>query len=233
MTGRELAVARGWADTRATLRLWHDAPLRVLRAWVPVSVAVAVGLLVAVWAVATLTDPDTFSVVLPGVQRPATATDALTIFARNLLVLALHAMACLAGFIAKSSLPLEAQDYSGAMRKVHDLAGSGAMWFVAGATVFSLATQAYALGGRLSTLAFQLGIGPAELLLTFSIHALPELAALFLPLAAWLLAARAGAYEQLMAATFATTLIALPVLAVSAVVEVAVTPHVLRALHFV
>ena len=233
MTGRELAVARGWADTRATLRAWNRAPLAVLRRWVPVSLAIAVGLLAAVWLVATVTEPDSFTLILPGVQRPATPGDALSIFARNLLVLALHALACLAGFIARSALPLEAEDHTGWLRRVHDHAGSAAMVFVAGATAFSLATQAYVLGGMLSTLSFHLVTTPAELLLTIAPHAIPELTALFLPLAAWLLAARAGAYEQLMAATFATTALALPVLAFSAVVEVTITPRIIHALHFV
>ena len=83
----------------------------------------------------------------------ATMSDVWTIFGRNLLVLALHAMACLAGFIAKSSLPREAEGYSGSWRTVHDHAGPLAIAFVAGATLFSLATQSYALGSRLSTLA--------------------------------------------------------------------------------
>jgi hypothetical protein len=226
-------VAPGWADTRATLRAWHHAPLGILRSWVPVSLLVAVGLLVAVWGVSRVVPPDFFPHALPGVNRPATAGDAVTIFARNLLVLALHALACLAGFIAKSALPLEAEDYKGWVRWLHDRAGSAAMVFVAGATLFSLATQAYALGGILSTLSWQYDTPAAGLLVTFAPHAIPELTALFLPLAAWLLAARAGAYEQLMAATFATTAIALPVLVVSAVVEVTVTPELIRALHFV
>ena len=53
------------------------------------------------------------------------------------------------------------------------------------------------------------------MLLTVAPHALLELTALFLPLAAWLVAARAGAWNQLMAATFATTAIALPALALA------------------
>lgn len=233
MTGRELAVARGWADTRTTLASWQRAPLAILRTWVPLSVAIALGLLIGCWAVARLSTPDGWTLILPGVQRPATPVDALEILARNLLVLALHALACLAGFIAKSSLPLEAQDHTGFRRWLHDRAGSAAMVFVAGATLFSLGTQAYVLGGVLSTLSAQFGVSPAAVLLTFAPHAIPELAALFLPLAAWLLAARAGAYEQLMAATFATTAVALPVLAFTAVVEVTVTPQLIRALHFV
>lgn len=233
MTGRELAVVQGWADTRATLRTWQRDPLAVLRLWVPISLLVALALLVAVWAIARASAPDTWELILPGVQRAATTGDALGIFLRNLLVLALHALACLAGFIAKSSLPLEAQDHKGWLRALHDRAGGAALVFVGAATIFSLGTQAYVLGGVLSTLSWQLAASPAEVLLTFAPHALPELTALFLPLAAWMLAARAEAWDQLMAATFVTTAVALPVLAVAAVVEVTVTPRLITALHFV
>jgi hypothetical protein len=233
MNGRELAVARGWADTRATLAAWNRAPLRPLRAWVPLSLAVALGLLVAVWAVSLLSTPEPFGLILAGVQRPATAVDALQIVGRNLLVLALHALACLAGFIAKSSLPLEAQDHTGWWRWVHDHAGPAALAFVGGATLFSLGTQAYVLGGMLSTLAAQFGTSEALMLVTMAPHALLELTALFLPLAAWLVAARAGAWSQLMAATVATTALALPALVVAAIIEITVTPWLIRVLHFV
>lgn len=233
MTGRRLAVARGWADTRSTLAAWNRAPLGVLGRWVPVSFAIAVALLAGVWVVATLSEPEFWPVPLAGVHHPATAGDVAAIVARNLLVLALHAFACVAGFIAKSSLPLEAEQYRGWVRWVHDRVGSAAVTFVAGATLFSLATQAYALGGRLSTLAWQFDSTPALVLVTVAPHALLELTAVFLPLAAWLVAARAGAWNQLMAATFATTAIALPAIVVAAVVEVTVSPHIIRALHFV
>ena len=233
MTGRELAVVRGWADTRATLNAWQRAPLRVLRLWVPISLAVTLALLGAVWVVATVSDPDLSMLILPGVQRPGTPGDVLAIVLRNLLVLALHALACLAGFIAKSSLPLEAEDHTGVSRWVHDHAGPAAIAFVGAATAFSLATQAYVLGGVLATLAPQFGTTPFMMLLTVAPHAVLELTALFLPLAAWLVAARAGAWHQLMAATFATTAVALPVVVLAAVIEVVVTPRIIHALHFV
>jgi hypothetical protein len=233
VTGRELAVVRGWADTRATLRTWNRAPLPVLRAWVPLSLAVAAALLGAVWLVATLTTPDDSTLILPGVQRSATAGDAFSIVGHNLLVLALHALACVAGFIAKSSLPLEAEDHTGVWRRVHDHAGPAAIAFVGAATAFSLGTQAYVLGGVLAQLASQFGTTPAMMLLTVAPHAIVELTALFLPLAAWLVAARAGHWNQLLAATFATTALALPLLVAGAVIEVGVTPRLIHALHFV
>ena len=61
-------------------------------------------------------------------------------------------------------------------------------------------------------------------------HALPELVALFLPLAAWILASRRGQWHQLLAATFVTVTLAVPVLVAAAFVEVYFTPGVLRAI---
>jgi hypothetical protein len=233
VTGRELAVARGWADTRTTLAEWNRAPLAAVGPWLLVSLAIAAALLVSVLAVALLSKPDPTYLMLPGVEEPGTLTDVRHVLVRNLLVLALHAMACLAGFIAKSSLPIEAAGYTGIVRWLHDRAGTAAMIFVGGATAFSLTTQAYVLGGALATLAPQMGLEPGKLLLCLLPHALPELVALFLPLAAWMVAARAGAWEKLMAATVTTTALALPVIAVAALIEVYGTPALLRSLHFV
>ena len=149
---------------------------------------------------------------------------------RNGLVLALHSLACVAGFMAGSSLPQVAEGYSGVWRRIHELAGPLAIAFVAAATLFSLATQAYMLGGQASSLAAGLGISPLTLMLGLSLHAVPELFALFLPLAAWTLASRAKRWEDLLAATFVTTAIAIPILLLAGAVEVWVSPRLLLAL---
>ena len=104
------------------------------------------------------------------------------------------------------------------------------MGFVAVATLFSLGTQAYALGMTASSVAAANGISPLLLLFSLLPHAVPELTALFLPLAAWLLAARRRAWDELLAATFVTTAIAIPVIIAAAAVEVWVSPHVLSFL---
>ena len=233
MKARELALVEGWSDTRATLGAWQRDPLRPLAAWLPLSAAITGVLLVAVAVVGMLASPDPTPIALHGLHVPGTLHDVATIFGRNLLVLALHAMACVAGFIAKSSLPREAEGYAGWWRRVHDHAGPAAIAFVGGATLFSLCTQALVLGSGLASLAPQLGATPPQVLLVVLPHAIPELLALFLPLAAWLVAARAQAWHELLAATFVTTALALPVLAGAALTEVYVTPHILRALHFV
>jgi|SRR5829696_9486330 len=230
MKTEQLAFVQGWADTQATLRRWHDRPSAVLRPWALASVAVAIVLLTATWLIATLVIPDPGGASFPGVTHPATTGDFGFVLFRNGLVLALHALACVAGFMAGSSLPQVAEGYSGLWRRVHELAGPLAIAFVAAATLFSLATQAYALGHGASNLAQVLDVSPFTLMLALLPHALPELFALFLPLAAWTVASRAGRWEELLAATFVTTAIAVPILLLAGAVEVWVSPRLMLAL---
>lgn len=209
---------------------------RALREWTAVAAAIAGALLLSVWIIARMSTPDATPLYFPGLTGPADLDDAVGVFGRNLLVLALHSLACFAGYLAGQALPEEARRYRGLMRAVHRHAGPVAIAFVTGATLFSLATQAFVLGSDASTLAAQGGIPPGLLLIGLLPHAVPELVALFLPLGAWLVASRRGEWAGLRRATVATTLIALPVLVVSALVEVFVSPDVvlwLRSLHFV
>jgi hypothetical protein len=227
MNSEQLALVRGWADTRATLRAWQARPLPVVGAWAAASLGVASLLLVATWVIALLSVPDPFVYAVSGTGG---WQDFRFILYRNGIVLSLHAMACVAGFIAGSSLPVVAKGYHGLWRRVHDHAGRAAMGFVAAATLFSLGTQAFALGMTASTVADANGITPALLLVSLLLHAVPELTALFLPLAAWLLASRRGAWDELLAATVVTTAIAIPVIIACAAVEVWVSPEVLSFL---
>lgn len=223
-------LVRGIAHTRETLDAWNEKPWPVLSRWLAGSLAIATLLLAAVWVVAINSTPDASPFLMPGLHTDPTVAQVGHVLFRNGLVLALHAMACVAGFIAGSSLPLAAERYSGAWRWIHDKAGPLAIAFVTGATIFSLLTQSYVLGMATSTLAEQGGISPGLLLIGLLPHALPELVALFLPLAAWIIASRRGDWHELLAATFVTVTIAVPVLVAAAFVEVYFTPNVLRAL---
>src|SRR3954453_4396173 len=227
MEAADLAIVAGLSDTRRTLAGWNRAPLGVLAPWTVGATVIAAALLLAVWIVANLSAPDPTPILLPGLNRPANLADVGHVLFRNSLVLALHSMACVAGYIAGSSLPREAESYTGLMRQVHDHAGRLAIAFVSAATLFSLTTQAYVLGSGASTLAFQGGIAPGLLLTGLLPHAVPELVALFLPLAAWLRASRRGAWDELLAATFVTTGLAIPLLVLAAFIEVYVSPHFL------
>ena len=230
MKTEQLALVQGWADTRATLKRWNARPSIALVPWAAASLAVAVLLLAATWLVAVLSTPDPFGASFPGVTRRADMGDYGFVLFRNGLVLALHSLACVAGFMAGSSMPQVAEGYRGMWRRIHEIAGPLAILFVVAATLFSLATQAYALGGHASTLAASLGLSPAMLIVGLLPHALPELFALFLPLAAWTLASRAKRWEELLAATFVTTAIAIPILVIAGAVETWVSPRLLLAL---
>ena len=99
-----------------------------------------------------------------------------------------------------------------------------------GATSFSLLSQAFVLGSSTATIASHLRMSPALLIVGLAPHAVPELTALFLPLAAWVLASRRGDWHKLLAATAVTVALAVPMLVVSALVEVYVSPHLIEAL---
>ena len=230
MDASAYAFSHGVRHTRAALRSWQRTPGRVVGRWVVGSAAAAGGLLLAVLAVASLDHGYQQVIDLQPPFAVGGPGDVENVLASNMLVLALHAMACVAGFIAGSSLPLQAGHHSGVSRWVHEHGGRLAIAFVVGATTFSLSAQAYVIGHTLGGVSHFLHVSPALLLLGVLPHAVPELIALFLPLAAWILASRRGLWSELLAATFVTVAIAVPVLVIAAVVEVYVSPHLFTAL---
>jgi Stage II sporulation protein M len=226
----DLVLVHGMRDTKLALTRWNRQPFAALRPWCVLSLAIAAALLFAVYAVAKFSTPDQTIYDIPGYNVKATLADYGHVLFRNSLVLALHALACVAGFMAGSSLPLSASHRSGLSRWVHEKAGPLAIAFVVCATLFSLCTQAYVLGGDAAALAGQVGTSPGALVLARLPHALPELFALFLPLAAWMIASRRDDWHELLAATFVTVAVAVPILLAAAAVEVWVSPHLLHGL---
>jgi Stage II sporulation protein M len=229
MDASAYAFVHGVKRTRSTLVTWQREPRVVVR-WAAGSAVAAAGLLGAVWAVASLDQGYNQILELHPPFAVGNGTDVLNVLRSNLLVLALHAMACVAGFIAGSSLPMQAEHHSGVSRWIHEHGGRIAIAFVCAATTFSLAAQAYVIGHALAGVSAFLGVSPGILLLGVLPHAIPELIALFLPLAAWIIASRRGEWEQLLAATVVTVAIAVPILVVAALVEVYVSPHLFTAL---
>jgi hypothetical protein len=225
----DLVFLQGVGATKETLRRWNHHWWSVMRTWVLCSFAIALGLLGAVYLVARISTPDPTGIYIPGYTHGPSPEDIGMILFRNSLVLALHAFACVAGFIALNSLPYSAARRSGLSRTIHEKAGPYAMAFVAGATFFSLSTQAYFLGAVLTTASAQFGLSAGHLLLLLLPHAVPELTALFLPLAAWLIASRRGHWDQLLAATFVTVAVAVPTLILSVSIEVFLFPHLIHS----
>lgn len=230
MDASSYALYHGIRRTRSTLRSWQRRPWPVLAGWIAGSGAAAAALLCAVLAIAWLSSGYVQPLQLRAPFAIGDVDEALTVLWHNLLVLALHAMACVAGFIAGSSLPLQAQSKTGLSRWVHEHGGRIAIGFVCCATAFSLSAQAYLLGHTLAGVAHFLRVSPALLLVAVLPHAIIELIALFLPLAAWIIASRRGEWEQLLAATLVTVAIALPLLILAALIEVYVSPHLFTVL---
>ncbi len=230
MDASAYAFVHGVRSTRATLSSWQRTPGKVVGRWVAGSAVAAAGLLLAVWLIATLDGHYTQRVLSQPPFSVGDGGDVLHVLRANLLVLALHAMACVAGFIAGSALPMQTEGRRGASLWLHEHGGRVAIAFVVGATTFSLSAQAYLIGHTLAGVSNFLHESPGLLLLGVLAHAVPELIVLFLPLAAWIIASRRGEWEQMLAASFVTVAIAIPVLIVAALVEVYVSPHIFAAL---
>jgi hypothetical protein len=227
----QYAFVHGVRDTRATLAAWRADPRPVLRTWFLGALAAA-GLLLGAVSVVALISPSSPTSADPSAPPFAVGgpRDVVHILFANGLVLALHAMACVAGFIAGSSLPLQADRHTGRMRVLHERGPAVAITFVVCATAFSLSMQAYTIGQATAQDAASLHVSRMLLLAGVLPHALPELVALFLPLAAWILASRRGEWERLLAATLVTVSLAVPILIAAATWEVYVAPHLLAGL---
>ena len=106
MNGDDFVLVQGLRDTRGALERWNANPWPVLRVWAGGALVVASTLLFAVWAIASVSPVDLTALGVPGLNQDPELGDIGHILFRNSLVLALHAFACVAGFIAGSSLPL-------------------------------------------------------------------------------------------------------------------------------
>ena len=226
----DLALVQGMDATKRTLRRYNERPVPTLAPWFALSLVIAALLLLSVWIVGRLTPVDITALPIGGITYQPDLDDYVHIMIRNLLVLALHALACVAGFMAGSSMPLLAQNRSGLDRWVHEKAGPAAIAFVTLATLFSLCTQAYYLGGVASQVAGQLDMPVGLLVVGLLPHAVPELVVLFLPLAAWLIASRKDRWDELLAATAVCVVIAVPVLLATAAIELWVSPDLIARL---
>ncbi len=82
-----------------------------------------------------------------------------------MLVLALHAMACVAGFIAGSSLPLQAEHRPASRAGCTSTADGWRSRSSRCATTFSLSAQAYVIGHSLAGVSHFLRVSPGLLLL--------------------------------------------------------------------
>lgn len=218
-------------ETRETLERWGEKPSHVIGRWTLISFAIASLMLIGVYIVSLSITPQ-FTTAIPNVIAEPHINDVVRVFFRNMLVLALHAFVCIAGFMAMRALPEQTKYKSGINRWVHEHAGPVTMIFVTGATLFSITTQIWILGHGVGDIAFTLQISDSTLMLTVLPHALIELTAVFLPLAAFLVASRHNDWHELLAATIVTVAIAIPTIVFAAFLEAYLWPETLQAVLF-
>lgn len=205
----------------------------MLRAWFLVSSVVAIALLAAVWLVGEMhleAARRSGLVATPGFLMRTPFETMGAVLGANGLVLLLHALVCWAGYLARRAVPDLAPRLQGIHRWIHEQAGSWAMVVVTGLVVFSLGKQVWVLGQGLAQLAVGAGSSTLLVLSRLAPHAVVELTAVFLPLAACLLLGRQRRWNALLAAALLSSLAALPLLLGASVWEGWVAPELFRRL---
>ena len=150
----------------------------------------------ATWAVAALSTSRPLGASSPASPTRPTSADYGFVLFRNALVLALHSLACVAGFMAGRRCRRSPRATTGIWRRIHEQAGPLAIAFVARRDRLLADDAGVRPRPRRLDARRQLGLSPLLLVLGILPHALPELFALFLPLAAWTMASRAQALER-------------------------------------
>lgn len=122
-----VALERGWADVRASFGRWNRDLDSIIRVWMGTSLLVGCALLLATWAVSVRVAP---GIPIPAFDHVPSIAGALELLQRNGLVLLMHSLICLAGYMALTSMPIVALGYTGWKRRIHQAAGPFAIAFV-------------------------------------------------------------------------------------------------------
>jgi Stage II sporulation protein M len=209
---------------RQLSRVVRVPPAQVSR-WVLVSFLAATCLLLFVLAVAVLS-AEYRQVPVSGPPFVAgSITDAMRIFGENCLVLALYVAACLSVFVMRRHRRAPTESWTAQEVTRTRLATS----LIIGLLLVAVCRQAYVLGHGLAGFSAFFYVNRWRLWLAVLPHAIPELTAMLLPVAAWFCASRKGELDQLAAVTVSALLVALPLLASASLIEVYVSPKAFRA----
>lgn len=215
----EIAWQAGKEETAETLNRWRSERFRILLPWALGALGIACALLLTTLVISLL-GRGTDTLFYPiAVRSRVGIDDFVHVLLRNLSVLLLHTLVCFASYLAQRSLPLQVVHKRGLDRWVHEHASGVALAAVAGITMWSLGLQAWVLGHDLIDAARTLGMSRPGVLLRLLPHAVPELTAVFLPLAATLWIGYHRRWNEGLAASLLCFGVALPVVVAGATLE--------------
>jgi len=186
------------------------------------SLGIALLMFLGAWVISVVV-PQTHDEYFPIFSHGGDFHDMMWILIRNLMVLLMHLLVCIAAYLSRRAVPMQAKHFKGVNRWVHEHAGSFAMAIVAGLTAYSLCFQAWELGLSLHDAAATMNMSSSSLLIRAALHGIPELTAIFLPLAACLILGHEKRWNELAAVSIFTAIISVPMLIAAAAVETYVT----------
>lgn len=218
----------GIAETRGSLKTWFSAPAKSFAPWFAAALFIAVTMLLSVWIISTLKEP--MLIDIGNLQIQPQVPSVGYVFSKNLIVLALHSFICIAGFLALYAVPNVGKNQGKVSRILHMQVSKGATWFIIAATVFSVTTQVWRLSNITVDVATTYGVSVTSIIASIAPHALIELTAVFLPLAAFIMLSRKDRSKQLLAATVACLTFSFPMLIVASLLEHYLWPEIFGAL---
>ena len=227
--------------TIALLRSWFHDGCRVAKPWATLSLLISIGMFFSIYYVAVYLQQHSFinESYVPLFTTKGDFSAALSLMKANMMVLAIHFLACIAAWIVNVRFDYylerkisakevgekinEGLDFVSSRQSLRKFLGRITMAGVTALVIFSIVRQTIYIAGNIVSASDTLGLSILTLLSRAALHGLFELTAIFLPLAALILIGQKQQWEQLPAAAFLSIILAVPMLALAAIIETWVT----------
>lgn len=202
----------------------------LLRRWYLVAGSIAISMLLSILVIGALSTPDNGLAASSLVDTDQGLPDMVHIMQKNFLVLGIHLCACWIGALVVAK-QRNVPDGWNRMRWLNsdlpDWVRTACLGYALFVTISSIVLQTFALGLSASAIASDYGMQMPLFIALLAPHALVELTAVFLPLAAFLWRSRRDQLAMLGHDSWVCAAYAIPMICLAAAWEVWVTPHLL------
>lgn len=210
------------------------ASWREIRQWCGLSLLIALIMLAGVALSASFADADPslgqYNILLGADAAFSTPwADLWYLVYRNSLVLGIHFGACIIGaIIGRRHHDHDPLDNLGSYNpNLPEWVSKAALVYAWVVTMSSVVIQVSKIGLIISDFAAYIELAPWLVVLLVLPHAIPELTAIFLPLALFMIQARKNQLRVLGTRSLQAAAVAVPVIAVAACIEVFISPHLI------